>query len=319
VPIDILPDNVFLEIFNFCIDDHTVFPIRHAKSWKTLAHVCKRWRGIIFVSPRRLDLHLNCSHGTPVRKNLVFWPATLPLIVNYSSTDIFISPEDEDNIVAALERPSRVHRIMIRGRASTPLMKKVNIALRKSFPTLKHLDLESYYHSTPAPVIPRRFSGGSAPHLQYARLTNISFPQLRRLSLSARNLVTLRLEDPPTPDFSPDNMVRCLAMLTGLTTLSISFREEPSDQWTSHPDPTTLAILPALTHFDYIGWHAYMEVFFARIDAPRASFVVINYFIDDIETSQLSRFIERTENLKSDQFALENDRGYENPRGIAQG
>ena len=224
--------------------------------------------------------------------------------MNYSSKDDLISPEDEDNIVAALEQPSRVHRIMILG--ETSLMKKVRIALRKSFPVLGHLDLDSPDFST-TPVIPRRFSGGSAPHLQHVRLNCMTFPQLRRLSSSARNIVTLRLEDIPwTPEFSPDDMVRSLAMLTRLTTLSlmISFYNGLPDQWTSHPDPPALAIFPVLTHFNYIGGHEYLEVFLARIKAPQVSFVVIEYFIhENNQVSQLSQFIERTENLKIDQFA----------------
>jgi hypothetical protein len=190
--------------------------------------------------------------------------------------------------------------------ADTPLIKKVTTALRKSFPALKHLDLKSIGLSTPAPVIPRRFSAGSAPDLRHVRLQYISFPQLPRLSMSARNLVTLILEDiPATPDISPDDMVRSLTMLTGLTTLFISFYDDaPPDEWQSHLDPPVpaRAILPVLTHFDYKGWSDYLEVLLARIDTPRIFSVMIDYFIHDIQASQLSRFIERTKNLKIDQF-----------------
>ena len=137
MPIDILPDNVFLDIFSFCINDPTAYSSSHARDWQTLVHVCQRWRGIIFASPRRLDLHLPCSYGTPVRKKLDFWPVTLPLVVHYSRYGF--SPEDEDNIVAALEHPSRVRQIKIL--ATAPLIKQVATTLQKSFPALTYLSL----------------------------------------------------------------------------------------------------------------------------------------------------------------------------------
>ncbi|KAH9968522.1 hypothetical protein BGW80DRAFT_1337992, partial [Lactifluus volemus] len=34
--------------------------------WHRLVHVCRRWRHIIFDSPRSLDLQLFCTYGTPV-------------------------------------------------------------------------------------------------------------------------------------------------------------------------------------------------------------------------------------------------------------
>ncbi|KAH9968533.1 hypothetical protein BGW80DRAFT_1338084, partial [Lactifluus volemus] len=34
--------------------------------WQRLAHVCRRWRHIIFDSPRSLNLQLFCTYGTPV-------------------------------------------------------------------------------------------------------------------------------------------------------------------------------------------------------------------------------------------------------------
>ncbi|KAH9010518.1 hypothetical protein EDB84DRAFT_1101134 [Lactarius hengduanensis] len=75
VTIDTLPDNVFLEIFDFYLRGSTMYStgvIQPRRKWQILIHVCQRWRRIIFESPRRLDLHLSCSYGTPVRRNLGF-------------------------------------------------------------------------------------------------------------------------------------------------------------------------------------------------------------------------------------------------------
>ncbi|KAH9963476.1 hypothetical protein BGW80DRAFT_1351168, partial [Lactifluus volemus] len=42
------------------------FPFHQPWEWHRLAHVCRRWRHIIFDSPRSLNLQLFCTYGTPV-------------------------------------------------------------------------------------------------------------------------------------------------------------------------------------------------------------------------------------------------------------
>jgi hypothetical protein len=309
--VDILPDNVFLEIFDFYLHqpDNTKTSLEHTRKWQTLVHVCNRWRRIIFASPRRLDLHLSCSYGIPVRKNLVVWPVVLLLTVDYPPRlhpiyGFSLAPEDEDNLVFALEHARRVLRIKIHVTGS--LFRKVSTIMRKSFPALTHLDIFSDHidSSAPFPVIPGRFL---SPRLQHLCLRYISFPQLPEFLLSSRNLVTLKLKDLPQNGYiSPEAMVRGLAVLTGLTTFSFSFVEDISlpDQRTSHPDPTLRTILPALTDFDYRGRSEYLEDFLAQIDAPQLSNVWIEYLMRQIqlEVPQLSQFIDRTENLKIDRF-----------------
>ena len=312
--IDILPDSVFLEIFNFCLQDsdHTK-PLECTIKWKRLAHVCQRWRKIVFGSPhsaRQLDLQLSCSYRTHVRKNLVFWPENLPLTVDYSGRySIYgasLFPNDEDNIIFALQHTRRVHRIKVLAKGS--LLRKMPTILQKSFPALTHLDLEWDLHDFPEsdtlglPIIPGGFLGGSAPCLQHFRLNWIVFPDLPTFLLSARNLVTIKLEEiPPNSYISPEAMVGSLAVLTKLTSLSIAFCKEtyPLDQ---RRDPPVQAILPALTEFHYRGHGEYLEDFLAQIDTPQVNRVQIEYFIQPIQVSQLSHFINRTKNLDLNQF-----------------
>jgi len=73
------------------------------REWQRLVHVCQRWRQIIYASPRYLDLFLFCSSFTPVR-NLSCWP-TFPIAISYHFPD----DEDEDDVIALLKRPDRVH------------------------------------------------------------------------------------------------------------------------------------------------------------------------------------------------------------------
>jgi len=77
VNIDMLPDDVLLEIFGVFMDDD--FDRRHQGTWLRLVHVCRRWRCLVFASPRHLDLRLFC---TPRRllNNLDIWPE-LPIVI----------------------------------------------------------------------------------------------------------------------------------------------------------------------------------------------------------------------------------------------
>src|SRR6266576_1337516 len=70
-----LPDLVLLEIFHFYVGQTASVSV-----WQTLVHVCRKWRNIVFGSPRRLHLQLMSSNETPVRETLNVWPS-LPIIM----------------------------------------------------------------------------------------------------------------------------------------------------------------------------------------------------------------------------------------------
>ncbi len=81
VSINILPDDVLLEIFDF----YATSPINpyhgeQVDAWHKLVHVCQRWRYVVFDSPGRLDLRLLCTNWTPVTNMLDIWPV-LPIII----------------------------------------------------------------------------------------------------------------------------------------------------------------------------------------------------------------------------------------------
>ncbi|KAH9038045.1 hypothetical protein EDB83DRAFT_2413231 [Lactarius deliciosus] len=61
-------------------------------------------------------------------------------------------------------------------------------------------------------------------------------------------------------------------------------------------------ILPALTVFHYRGCCEYLEDFLAQIDAPRLDDLAIEYFVQEIQATQLSRFIDHAKNLRLDKF-----------------
>ena len=306
VIIDPLPDDVFLEIFDLFLRDPTYpdeYPAERMRKWLILAHVCQRWRGIIFASPRRLDLYLACICGTPVRRNLVYWPLTLPLVIDYPGTYDGPIPGDEDNIIAALTHTDRIHRVNIY--ATYLVFLRVINVMQKSFPALTYLEFvwDVKYHQSPFPILPRGLLGGSAPRLEYLHLSGVSFPGLPTLLLSARNLLDLRLHD-IMQNISLEKMVAGLAVLTRLRTFAIGFHSKitPSEQGRSrsnHPMPITL---PALTLFRYQGYSEYLEDLLALINTPLVDTITIKYLVGDIQFLQLSQFIGRTKNLKVAQF-----------------
>ena len=104
--IDTLPDDVLLEVFNFHGDlDHGSFE-KGLQAWQRLVHVCRRWRCIVFESPRHLNLQLVCTGKTPARDMLDIWPA-LPIIIS-----AFDNPPI-NNINAALECTDRICAIYL--------------------------------------------------------------------------------------------------------------------------------------------------------------------------------------------------------------
>jgi hypothetical protein len=135
-----LPDDVLLNIFHHFLHACPQF-------WHTLTHVCQKWRQIIFESPLGLRLRLHCTYGTPVLKTLRYWPP-FPLVINYGASQRSATPEDECNIMAALEHADRVRSINFT--VSSTLLKKIS-TISKPFSELADLVLllpEPRRHST---------------------------------------------------------------------------------------------------------------------------------------------------------------------------
>jgi hypothetical protein len=301
ISIHSIPDGVLLEIFDLCSDsENDTRPIFIKNEGdpldRQLFHVCKRWRYLIFASPSRLDLKLFCSSGTPVRKGLGWLPA-FPIIIDYDE----VTSEDEDNVVAALEHPDRVRRITLSGITRT-LWEKLDAAMRKPFPALTHVYLTGPTNQDErAPVLPRGLLGGGTLRLKELDLHGMSYPNLPKFLLSARDLVELRFANiPPTCFVLPEDMLTGLAGLTRLESLVIGFR--PSIRLNLLTDqkltaPTTPAVrLPVLDSFIFKGYCEYLEDLLSQIDAPRVTKFNIDYFSQPTyQVPQLARFLARSE------------------------
>ena len=149
-------------------------------------HVCRRWRSLVFGSPRRLNLRLFCSLETPVKDTLDIWPA-LPLVTEGNTNDT----PNTDNIIAALGESNRVCEVKLRlGRG---FLEKALAVMQVPFPEMTRIQLSTLPYDETPPAIPDSFLGGSAPRLRYFESNGVSFPGFPKLLFSATKLVSLLL------------------------------------------------------------------------------------------------------------------------------
>ena len=125
-----------------------------------------------------------------------------------------------------LERSDRVCRIHLADFQSLDL----EIFMQQLFPELTELWLMSNHEMS---VIPDSFLGGSAPRLEFLQLTDIPFPRLPKLLLSATHLVKLHLVYIPHSSYiTPNALAAALSALTRVEELSLqasSFNSNPLD------------------------------------------------------------------------------------------
>ena len=296
---DTLSDDVLIAIFNSYLGEYLprVLGKERERAWRSLVHVCRRWRSIVFGSPLHLDLELVCDGGTRAKDTLDVWPA-FPLVIDCS---MIYSKIDAGNIIAVLERRDRVRRIHIDNlmQYQRPIMGIILPAMQQPFPELTHLLL--YTDEGTMPIVPESFLGGSAPRLEYLELHRIPIQGLPKLLLSATHLRTLYLENVPHSGYiSPDAMVAVLSTMTSLESLRLAFQSPRScpDLTSRPPPPSTRSVLPVLTKFWFKGVSEYLEDFVDLIDTPQLNRSLITFFNDVVfETPRFIQFITRTPTL----------------------
>ena len=296
--IDDLPDDVLLEIFAFYVvrlqdlgfhQLDILRTIEKIESWQLLVHVCRRWRSLVFGSPRHLNLQLCCyTHSRFARKIPDVWPAVLPLIIQGD-----VSKESVDDVIAVLEHSDRISNIRL-GCCTGSQIEKLWTAMQVPFPELVDLYLSYNESWSDAPILPDSFLGGSAHRLRHFYLRNIPSPGLPNLLSSATHLVNLALWNiPHSGCISPETMASCLSMLTSLETLRLESEFYYPYHDNRRPLPPTHSVLPTLTTFSFNGENRYLQELAARIDAPRLSSITFSDNID-FDTPELNRFISRT-------------------------
>ena len=290
IPIDTLPDEVLLAIFDFFVYKDAIIT-KEVEAWQSLVHVCRRWRSIVFGSPRRLNLRLVCGGlKMPARDTLDVWPP-LPLVIQHG---IYQTDKDRDSLITILKCRDRVCQICLYD-MNLP-WEQVMATMKEPFPELTSLLLGSV--CTRATVLSDSFLGGSASRLRIFHLDGISFPGLPKLLLSATHLVEIRLYNIPYSDhISPDDLVPALSTLTSLKLLILRFQTS-LNQAKQHPQPTR-SLLPLLNTLKFRGPSGYLEDLVARIDAPRLANLEMIFLNQRLDTPQITQFISRTPMLEA--------------------
>jgi hypothetical protein len=269
VTIDTLPDDALLEIFNRYREDQLYF---FTWWWETLAHVCRRWRRIVFTSPGHLHLLLACNGSTPTTTSLGIWPS-FPIAITCFPWHAQ-SEGGIENTIAALRCHDRVSEITFDGLGDSAF-ERFAAVMQEPFPALTYLRLAS--RNGTAMVLTDSFLGGSAPCLRSFTLVGISFPTFPSFALSASQLLSLRLWNiPDTGYISPEKMATCLATLPNLEALSIGFLLPRPRLVQISPLPPTRIPLPSLTHFAFRGHSGYLEDLRARLDTPSINEIEIH-------------------------------------------
>ena len=294
IRIDVLPDDVLLEIFDLymMIMNRSYRGKAAVEAWQSLVHVCRRWRTLVFESPRRLNLRLLCTSKISVRNRLDVWPA-LPLIIR-GFMDLSRG-SSTDNVIAALGQSNRVREVFLSDLTDRQ-WEEALAPMQVSFPELTDLKLWSWAYGET--LIPDSFLGGSAPRLRFLCLDSISFPGLPKLLMSATHLVDLHLyRIPHSGYFSPKAIAAVLSASFSLEKLFLGFLSPQSCPYreTRSLPPQKRSVLPSLHGFRFRGVTEYLEELVTRIDTPQLDYMEITFFNQiDFDCPRLAQFINCT-------------------------
>lgn len=256
----------------------------------------------MFASPRRLDLRLICTSGTPAKETLHVWPI-LPIEIWSTGRYGMLQSRAAENVIAVLKHNDRVCRISFQDLPSF-VLEMFAAAMQKPFLALTHLEVIPLDKTR----FPEAFLGGSAPCLRTCILRNIRFPEIWKLLLTARHLVDLRLWRIPHSTYVPPKaLVMCLSMMPDLKRFEVDFRSLSPQSRPDLPDqpirclpPLRRSVHHTLTHFSYSGISEHMEDLVSHIDMPRLEQVNITFVNRVIfNTPRLYDFLPRPETLNA--------------------
>ena len=279
-------DDLLVEIFDFCRPDN-ISPSTYPRNWwYALAHVCQRWRRVLFSTPTRLGITLVCNSRTPVADLLADSPA-LPLIVYWGNPGTLDTEESVEKALLALAHRDRVRRMTLH--VSESSMRRAISSMNGSFPMLETLQLycspEKGNLLNSNTKLPRAFH---APNLRHLQLSDLKF----LLPLKSTQLFDGVADRPgpgPGPSSSivsfsvgeittkPAELMACLALMPHLKVLKIGFLfsipSEPTELMEqdlcadSQKESAPLS-LADLEEFEYQGTFEYLEALAAQLSAP---------------------------------------------------
>ena len=193
-----LDNDSLLQIFShYRLIHENNWNLRHM--WRNLAHVCRRWRHLLYNSTSHLDMYLLLTNDSPSIDTLRHLPP-LPLVINYSDRTETVARKDEDHIHLGLQQHDHIRRVFLQAPHSS--LRTWLEPMNNHFPRLEDLSLLSTTVEETNLMLPETFQ---APHLRHLSLHGISLPKRSSLFSSAIALSTLSLTHmEPLTIFLPD-------------------------------------------------------------------------------------------------------------------
>jgi hypothetical protein len=292
--------------------------------WLDLAHVCRRWRAVIFASSSRLDLKITVGPKKPGHiETILRLSSPLPIFIEYKYLFGDITGSALWRMRAALRHRDRVREIYIDGLGVSDVgFGKFIRATNHQFPALESLIL--YFPRDHEQNIPATFLRGpdqSELRLRRLALLRASLASVSGLLLSATALTDLTLDISANAaifDSSQESLL--LACLQGMQCLRRLNLIIPGVLWDSHWRPasqhsTPKDIVPLITlsRFHYSGPTIFLNNLMSGLSAPSlqdARFVVwirfpllfLSRVINDVRGE--FRSVRVTFNINLEQFCL---------------
>ena len=269
--IHILPDEVLLDIFDSyrqSIDPHPYnYLWREGFGWLNLAHVCRKWRAIMFASASHLDLSIivGPKNPRPIERILL---GPFPILLEYERMYGDVTLCALWRMHSALEHHDRVREISFEG--SSAWLQEFFNATDCPFPMLESLVLHPKHGDEIK--LPDTFLGGpdlSDLPLRRLRLYDISIASTYGLLSSAASLTDLFLRT--NTSFSPSaetSLLTCLQGMPCLCNLILDNRHSPLDSPSQPSTPKDIVSLSKLTRFRYVGPGLFLEALVAGLSAP---------------------------------------------------
>ena len=297
-------DDVLLEIFDAYLQIYEL-QLNYLCLWSSrdgwfkLAHVCLRWRRVVFSASSRLHLCLLYTPRRSSRDPVLRCLPRFPIFANYHSVKSWTKKE-EKLVLAAIRDPGHVRGITL----ERPFPETVHLALSRHFPILESLTI--YSMSTLDEVsLPPTFLSGSAPCLRQLTLQDISLGCLSSLLSSATGLtdvsLTLRIARRGPRDASlrgprdaslcgpPDaSLLTNLQRMSCLRRLKLGFIHGFSSFAIEIPICSPLPLpacaeevvsLSKLTDFIFVGPGSYLQMLVAGLAAPSLQY--LDAIVDD--------------------------------------
>ena len=269
VTINNLLEDVLLEVFDAYRRDIELLP-RYENIWNSrdgwfkLAHVCTRWRRLVFLSPTRLHVHLLFTPRRSSRVIMLKQLPPFPILVDYHAASW--TERIEDLALAALRPRNRVRGISLR-RPTIDTVKLLR-SLNRPFPELESVDISPPGHGQL--ILPANFLSDSLPRLRRLTLRGVVPSCLSPLLSLTTGLVELNLTLNIMFDLVPLSEYSLLPILQRLSCLRRLYLDYDSFR-TNPPAPAgeeVVVPLPKLTHFIFRGHRLYLEALTVGLVAP---------------------------------------------------